>query len=39
MRAKLDAINPISARSRSPAGVVIPILSISERASSDASTR
>jgi hypothetical protein len=38
IRAKLNTINPINARSRRPAGVVISMLSISVRASSGAST-
>jgi hypothetical protein len=38
IRAKLNTINPINARSRKPAGVVISIRSISTRASSGAST-
>ncbi len=38
MRAKLNTINPINARSRNPAGVVISMLSMSARASSGAST-
>ena len=38
IRAKLNTINPIDARSRKPAGVVISMLSMSVRASSGAST-
>jgi hypothetical protein len=38
MRAKLKTINPIRARSRKPAGVAMPMLSTSVRASSGDST-